>query len=102
MDGYWFGNWAKSVKIIFSKLLKKTFDNKAGFVFVNGATGFPFDSKNPFTSNRCVSCKWDKFPSLVLEKGIKFEIHGMMPFWVFECLIVSRWFDSGRDWMECG
>lgn len=66
MNGYRFCDRAEGVKLILAILLKKAFGNKAGFIFVNRAIRFSFDSKYPFTTDECVGCGRYKFTGLVL------------------------------------
>lgn len=69
-DGDWFGDRAEGVKVILFKLLMKARGNKTGFIFINGAIGFAYNSKTPFASDGFGSGRRYKFPSVIMRRAL--------------------------------
>ena len=62
------------------------FGDKPCFVSFNTAISVPFGSENPFAADEVLKgVRWNKLPCLILEKSIKFKIHGFAPGWTLEC-----------------
>lgn len=95
-----FVNETKGIKIVFSILLKKTLSYKSSFVFFNGTIEFVFKIKNPFTANRCMRLRRYKFPSLIVNEGIEFEVYSNSLLKIFESLGWSGRFKSSWQLVE--
>ena len=75
---------AVSFIIIDYGLLMKSFGHKSCFIVLNGAISMTLDSKHPFTPNNILIRVWrNKSPSLIFEKCIKLNVHGLVPMGVF-------------------
>lgn len=55
--------------------------HKPCFTAFNGPTSTPFGLQDPFEIQHIeIGGEKDQIPCLVLKQGLKFEIHGKMPF----------------------
>jgi hypothetical protein len=62
------------------------FGDEPGFVPFNTAISFPLGSENPFAIDEVLRVvRWNKLPCLILEKSIKFKIHGFALGWILDC-----------------
>ena len=103
-----FKNRTKNLTKINSRLLMKTFCNKANFVSLNWTIGMTLDSKNPFTANNIASnLRKNKSPCLIFKQSIEFQIHSFTPLGIFNSETIASGFrgantikkKSMRDWI---
>lgn len=95
-----FYNRTKSITIVQSGALKKTFCDKARLIFIKRPIRYPFNAKDPFATNNTLrGVTRHKSPCAIVNKGVILITHGVTPVLILHGLGGSGWFSM--EVVEC-